>query len=419
MSEEFERILIAQIISDASIIDEHLITPELFESEACKTMFEAICKARLDYRRIDKQATYFALSAKNAQVAQDFIALQPYSAANAGFYVQKLRDMRQKEAIQHALLAGRDMLKAHEKSGEEIAQELMQELNRSIGLMHDDNASIQQIALDYHAVLDERIRNRRNNKIITPMFGLPELDALCDLINRGEVVVIAGRPGAGKTALAIQFALHAARAQGIPSLFFSMEMTRHELMDRFVAQSKASTLSKLRGGYVANDEIEGVQDEISSLYAAPIYVYDMGETMAKLRARIRREVAAHKVRLVVIDYLGLLEIDMSKNTPRWQQIGEISRQLKLLAIDLGIVIVEVVQMNREADGVEPTLGVLRDSGSIEQDADRVILLHEKKKGENDYRDVSAIVAKNRHGACGRVELMFDGKHVRFEQGSGA
>ncbi|DBA34987.1 TPA_asm: DnaB-like replicative helicase [Caudoviricetes sp. vir526] len=77
-------------------------------------------------------------------------------------------------------------------------------------------------------------------------------------------------------------------------------------------------------------------------------------------------------------------------------------------------------MNKEiADGVEPTLGVLRDSGSIEQDADRVILLHEKKQGENDYRSVSAIVAKNRHGACGRVELMFDGKHVRFEQGSGA
>jgi len=194
-----------------------------------------------------------------------------------------------------------------------------------------------------------------------------------------------------------------------------MEMRRDEVLDRLVAQSGAANVSALRGGYVADRQLEAVNEEANRLYQAPLSIYDGAQSLASIRSRIRREVAVHGLSIACIDYLGLIDTGSGSKTPRWERIGEVSRNLKLLALELGIVIVEVVQMNREADGIEPTLGVLRDSGAIEQDADRIIMLHTKEQEEKGPRQVIAIVGKNRHGPTGRVSLMFDGQHVLFSE----
>lgn len=415
MNDETERILIAQIISDVSIIDQFLITDILFPTDKYKEIFIAILEVRREYSKIDANSIYYRLKDKSPSTALDFISIQPLPPSNAKFYVDQLREEKQARDTQLALMTGAEMLKKKQESATVVASKVMSMLTDAITNEQEEDASIQELAIGYTERLEKKIQDRRNDKLITPQFGIMPLDDLCDQIEGGEMIIIAARPSAGKSALALQFMKHISMVQKIPSMYISLEMKKDEMMNRLVAGEGHVKFSSLRGGYVANHEIDSVQNDIANLYTMPCYLYDHDYDFEKIVARIRRENLVHGVKVAFIDYLGLVTVDMDSGVPRWQQIGEMSRRIKLLAQELNITPVVVNQLRRDAEGQEPTLADLRDSGSIEQDMDRGIFLWTKSVPEDKTqpRIVGVSVAKNRNGPIGKLELAFDGQHMRF------
>jgi replicative DNA helicase len=268
--------------------------------------------------------------------------------------------------------------------------------------------------------LKNRVKQNRRGLSDSISLGIFELDALLGPIRGGELVVVAGRPACGKTALVLQTAIHVAVDLKKPTAFFSLEMRREEVLDRLLAFEGVAQVGQIRGGYLLDEQLSDAMSRTETLSQAPLSIYDGSTNIELLRSRIRREKAVGGLSLVVVDYLGLLDMGSGGKTPRWERVGEITRVLKLLAIELNVTILLAVQLNREGDGIIPTLGMLRDSGSIEQDADRVLLLHPcENKDSNVDRQITAILAKNRHGRTGKVELRFCGHHIRFYGGETA
>lgn len=417
MSTDYERVLLGQVINRPSVIDDQAVTVDMFSTADHRVIFGAIEKARNEYRIADTiSISDVLMKSGRGDLVATVAGIEFTSAANAEYYATQLREKMRRQSLAASLAAGLESLKDHTKTTAELSDTIMGAITSSIQQIPEPEApTMHNIIMPYLDTVTKRIDERRHGTRSFIQFGVPPLDGLITEIRPGEVIVIAGRPGAGKTALALQMVRHSATISQKPAAFFSMEMRRDEVMDRIIAQTRAVTVSGIRGGYLSDIEADKAKSAAAEIYDAPLSVYDGAQSLPLIRSRIRREKAVNKLEVACIDYLGLIDLGIGGKVPRWERIGEVSRTLKLLALELSIVIVEVVQMNREADGVEPTLGVLRDSGAIEQDADRVVMLHatgEKAEGDKP-RQVSAYVAKNRHGPCGKVLLSFDGRHVLF------
>jgi replicative DNA helicase len=339
--------------------------------------------------------------------------IEHFTAANANFYAEKLREAARLRALDPVLRDGLAGI-ASGRPAREIVDEIERGLSEAIRLVPEaEDATAAALLPDYLYELEHRSQERaagRGDEIDT---GLPALDMILGPIRPGEVLVVAARPGVGKTAFALGMATHVAVDMGRPSAVFSLEMVRREVFDRLTAGRSRFTLGRLRSDNIGTGDYSDLIKAEEPFRAAPLAVYDGAHGLGLLRSRIRRESAVHGLRFAVVDYFGLLDLEAGGSTPRWERVGEASRNLKTLALELGLTILLCVQLNREADGREPSLGQLRDSGTIEQDADRVILLHRRDEDEREDRSVSAIVAKNRHGPTGRAELSFNGPHARF------
>lgn len=417
MSTDYERVLLGQVINRPSVIDDQAVTADMFAIADHRAIFGAIEKARNEYKIADTiSISDVLMKSGRGDLVATVAGIEFTSAANAEYYANQLREKMRRQSLAVSLAAGIESLKDHTKTTAELSDTIMGAITSSIQQIPEPEApTMHNVILPYLSTVSKRIEERRHGSKHFVQFGVSAIDGLIQEIRPGEVIVIAGRPGAGKTALALQMVRYSAVVSRKPAAFFSMEMRRDEVLDRIIAQTRAASVSSLRGGFLRDDELAASEAEANGMYDTPLSIYDGAQSLPLIRSRIRREKAVNKLEVACVDYLGLIDLGTSGKVPRWERIGEVSRTLKLLALELNIVIVEVVQMNREADGVEPTLGVLRDSGAIEQDADRVVMLHATgKKAEGDApRQVSAIVAKNRHGPCGKVLLSFDGRHVLF------
>ncbi|GEM_PF-2516889 len=335
--------------------------------------------------------------------------IEPRSAANAQFYAEHLRERLRAHGLILSLSHAKELLDRGEPTASVIetlfmgATAAMQAAPEAV----DNSAS--RLIQDYGQALTAKIEARKLRSLIEIGFGVRALDALSGAIHPGEIVIIAARPGTGKTSLALQTAMHCAGTLGLPSAFFSLEMLKNEVLDRLLAQKGVATLRDLRDGRI---DIESIYSAMVELGQSPLSIYDGRHDLGLLRARLRREKALHNLQVAFLDYIGLIDAGSMGKAPRWERIADISRSLKLLALELKIAIFVVAQLNRDADGTEPTLGSLRDSGSLEQDADRVLLLYRPNSSNDDPRTI-AHLAKNRHGRTGRLDLSFSGKVVRF------
>jgi replicative DNA helicase len=411
---EHEAGLLGCILYKPVIIDELGLSLELFNEPSARAVFAAITRARDKGLIVEEIALAEELrAAGQGQYAAFLASLEPWTAANAGHYADRLREAARLRALEPVLRDGLAGIAAN-KDSQEIADALESGLAAAIRLAPEaEDASAAALLPAYLRELERCAQERVAGHSEEIETGLPVLDSVLGPIRPGELVVVAARPGAGKTALALGFASHVAVDLGGPSAYFSLEMSRHEIFDRLLSARSRFTLGRLRGGRIGPNDYADILAAGEVLRAAPLAVYDGSMNLGLLRSRIRRESAARGLRLAALDYLGLLDLGVGGNVQRWERVGEATRILKLLALELRITVILCVQLNREADGREPSLGQLRDSGSIEQDADRVILLHRRNEEEQDLRPVSAIIAKNRHGPTGRADLMFDGPHALF------
>ncbi len=250
--------------------------------------------------------------------------------------------------------------------------------------------------------------------------GFKDLDKITNGFQKSEFIVIGARPSIGKTALALSMAANISIRHKIPVGFFSLEMSEQAIMQRLISSEARIASNMIRAGMLSELQISKIHDAVGEIYEAPLYLTSASDLkILDLRALARKMIRQHGVKIIFIDYLTLIQAE-NRTIPRHEQIAEISRSLKALARELDIPIVVLSQVKRETEGKKPTLADLRESGSIEQDADLVIFLHRERSGDDSKPDnagaieTELLVAKQRNGPIGDIKVVFIPKYTRFE-----
>ena len=260
--------------------------------------------------------------------------------------------------------------------------------------------------------------------------GFRLLDTVLTGLGRGDLIILAARPGMGKTSFALNIATRVAMQQKVPVAIFSLEMTCEQLTDRILSSTANIDSQAFRTGRLNNSDWNDFAQATSLLYNAPIYMDDSsGISVPEIKAKIRtinQDPKKEKIGLVIIDYLQLMQ-SAKRTESRVQEISDITRNLKIMAKELNVPVIALSQLSRAAEKTtgrsdhRPQLSDLRDSGSIEQDADIVLFLYRAayynaQNGEENQaneNEAECIVAKNRHGETSVVRLGWDGAHTRF------
>jgi replicative DNA helicase len=265
----------------------------------------------------------------------------------------------------------------------------------------------------------EMIENRGQRGLET---GFYDLDDMLNGLQNGEMIIVAARPSMGKTAFAMNLIEGIAAERNIPCAVFSLEMSKQQLAQRMLCSRGKIDSHKLRRGMLQAHEYAHLANVVGQLAKAPIWVDDSpGLTPLELRAKSRRLKLQHDVKCIMVDYMQLM--DNPGVESRQQQISEISRAIKAVAREINVPVIALSQLNRGTegrDGHRPRMSDLRESGSIEQDADVVMLLHREdyyRMSEPDFQPdniAEVIIAKQRNGPTGTTKLFFDNKSTRFE-----
>lgn len=253
--------------------------------------------------------------------------------------------------------------------------------------------------------------------------GFRDLDKKTAGLQKGDLIIVGARPAMGKTTFAQNLAYNIADINKKGVLFFSMEMAASEIIDRMISDVSGVDNWKMRTGNLSDEEFSRIGEALGEMDQIPIYIDDASSmTVMELRNKARRAMHDHKIGVVIVDYLQLIAGSDRYRGNRVQEVTEISRGLKVLARELEVPVVALAQLSRSVTGREdprPVLSDLRESGSIEQDADLVVFLHRPdyyKQHDDDYEEThitELLIAKHRHGAVGKVELYFHPELLRF------
>ncbi len=267
--------------------------------------------------------------------------------------------------------------------------------------------------------LIEELANTRGARLLGTPSGFDSLDDLTSGFQPGQLVIVAARPGMGKTSLSLQIAKNVAKTSEKHVAFASYEMGRLELMQRILSTATGLSIGEIRMGGMSTGQERAIVEEVEQMSALPLLIEEMPPpTISGLRSLLRRQARRTPLSMVVVDYIQLMSGSSSREN-RTQELTEITRSLKLLARELEIPIVALSQLNRNVEQREnkrPRLGDLRESGSIEQDADIVMFLYRESiyNAIADPHAAELIVAKQRSGATGSINMKFTGRCTRFE-----
>ena len=250
--------------------------------------------------------------------------------------------------------------------------------------------------------------------------GFTEMDKMTAGLQRGELIIIAGRPSMGKSTLAVNIAEHAAIGSGIPAGIFSMEMSAEQLSFRMLSSIGRVSQTRLRNGKLSEEDWPRVHSAVSMMSNAPIFIDDGGAlTPTEVRSRARRLKREHGLGLIVVDYLQLMSVAGTVEN-RATELSEISRSLKALAKELDLPVIALSQLNRSVEqrnDKKPVMSDLRESGAIEQDADLVMFIYREEVYDRDTPRkgiADIIIGKQRNGPVGEFRLTFLGEFTKFE-----
>ncbi|MCL2128482.1 MAG: replicative DNA helicase, partial [Treponema sp.] len=434
--DELERAALGSMLFDADAVDaavrNHLREGD-FYSRAHQRIFEAVRGLDGKSLRPDIQTVVQELKqggkldeAGGASYIASLTSVIP-SSANVEYYIQSVLD----HSLRRALLrvASEIGVSAYDES--RTSTEILDKVEQGIFDLRDRRQafSYNNIGEVLARTIDKIDEAYRTKKALTGIpTGFEKLNKMTSGFQPSDFVVIGARPSIGKTALALNMAAHIAFTHHIATAFFSLEMSEIALAQRLISSEAKVDGNSLRSGYLSSDDFRNILDVSGRMNEAPFYIVDMPNmNLLDLRSQARKLRAREKVEVIFVDYLGLIGHE-NNALPRHEQISEISRSLKSLARELKIPIIVLCQLNREMErtgqGQPPTLANLRDSGSIEQDADLVLFLHRKPlKSKDDATNPPAvhpdgfptdlIVAKQRNGPVGMVELMLQSKYACF------
>lgn len=345
------------------------------------------------------------------------------TAANVEHYAdivaEKALRRRLIKASQDITGIGYDEAKPIKEIIEDAESELFQVSQKHV---KQDIESIESILATSFERLDEM--HREGGKIRGIPSGFKDLDNIIAGWQKSDLVILAARPSMGKSVLALNFAHKVATKSEMPVLIFSLEMSKDQLVDRMLAMESGVDAWNIRTGQLSNDDWEKISTAMGTLAEAPIYIDDTaGITVSDLRTKARREQHQRQLGLIIVDYLQLMSggSRFGSESNRVQEISEISRGLKSIARELNVPIIVLSQLNRSVESRNPQipqLSDLRESGSIEQDADMVMFIYrdEYYNPENTEKPNVAdiLIRKHRNGPIGSVELFFDANKQIFK-----
>jgi replicative DNA helicase len=426
---EAERGVLGSLLRDNELIPEivQIVRAEHFYVFAHQKIFEAIAMLAIERGQPADPVT-LANYLKEKQLIEDsggygyIVELWEAapSAGNAKYYADIIR---QKSLVRHLIHACND-LAADAYDQVQPAQELLDSAERRVLEIAEmgvtgDTHTLQQAIEEAYTRLDARKKRGQHEYSGVPT-GFIDLDSLTAGFQESELVIVAARPSVGKTAFALNVLRHIAVEEGLPALFVSLEQSRIEIAERLLCSQARINSHRLRKGHLGADEIDLLHAGADTLRQAKLFIDDTpGQNMLRIAANARRLKRRHDIKVVVIDYLQLIDPDVRSRESRQEQVAAISRRLKFLARELKIPVVALAQVNRSSEDRQdhrPRLSDLRESGAIEQDADTVFLLHRPEYHEPGQHEgvVEVIVGKQRNGPTGEVTLMFVKEFMRFE-----
>lgn len=421
---EAERGVIGSALQDRHAADEALaiVQPADFYRDSHRLIWEAVAALRGDGQPADAITVAESLTragvylkAGGDETIEACVLSVPH-AANAGYYAQIVRQ----KAIARALVEAGEATRREVYANRYTADELLERAEARVFAVANaavvgDTTTAAALA---PAVLD-RIAARQAGQFSGLTTGFAGLDEMIDGFHPGQLIVLAARPGCGKSALAGDFARWIAIDCGRPVLFVSLEMAGCELAERFIAALADVDAHAMRTGQLAPVDLESCRAASADLGLSRLLIDDTPiRTASQIAANALRAKARDGIDLVVVDYLQLVEGEDRRGASRQEQVTRISRRLKVLAKQLGCPVLALSQLNRkpeEREGGRPRLSDLRESGAIEQDADVVLLLHRPELIDPNDRpgEADLIVAKNRNGATGAIKLRFRKSRVKF------
>ena len=339
-------------------------------------------------------------------------------AANAEFYAQIVRE----KAILRRLVDAGTKIAQFGYAGEGQIDDVVDRAQAEVYQVADRRAAEDYAPLSdiMDNVLDEieAIENRESGLYGVPT-GFADLDDLTNGLHSGQMIIVAARPAMGKSTLALDLCRAASISNNLTSVFFSLEMTRSEITMRLLSAEAKVPLNHIRNGKMDSADWDKLARHMGKVSGAPMFIDDSPNmTMMEIRAKARRLKQRHDLKLIVIDYMQLMSSG-KKVESRQLEVSEFSRQIKLLAKELELPIIALSQLNRgpeQRGDKRPMMSDLRESGSLEQDADMVILLHRDDVYEKESTrpgEADLIVAKHRNGATRDITVAFQGHYSRF------
>ncbi len=430
-STEAEQSVIGAILIDPEsiLLVADTLKPYHFYVPQHKTIYEALTNMFELNRTIDFVTLLEWLKKKNvyddvggkAYLTQ--LAQAVPSSANIATYSGIVRD---KYTVRALITASRDIISDAEDNSAEPSLLLDHAERRIFDIRQDkDISGLRHIADVMENETFVRLTNLNDEEKKKDYIGIPcgisAVDKYTTGLNKSDLIIIGARPGMGKTSFCLNIARNIAVNSGKTVCFFSLEMTRDQLAQRMLSNEACIKSEKLRTGELTQEDFVNLGIASERLGKAPIYFDETsGITVPEIKAKVRRMNGACDV--VIIDYLGLLRSSERKEN-RVQEVSDITRNLKIMAKELNIPVICCAQLNRgtESKGSShiPALSDLRESGSIEQDADIVLFLHREayysadSEQPTDQTKAMCIIAKNRHGETANVELHWDGQFTRF------
>ena len=343
------------------------------------------------------------------------LAEMEYTTSRAETYAKEIRE----KARQRRLASMSKELLSEIDAGNKTTEELLSEMEKAITEVTATSGKTTESLKDAQGQsLKEMLARRANKgKLLGVTTGFIDLDAATSGLCKSNLIILAARPSMGKTALALNTAGQAAK--DVPVLFFSLEMSKVELIQRLWSMESQVAATKIRNGWLTDDELEYVVNAAGRLEERQLYIDDTaGITLSEMRMRARRLKHEHGLGLIVVDYMQLIQGSKEYRGNRVQEVSEISRGLKSLSKELEVPVLALSQLSRQVEmraEKKPQLSDLRDSGSIEQDADIVMFLYREQYYDRDIEDNTAevIIAKNRNGSTGTVGLVFERTYLQF------
>lgn len=341
------------------------------------------------------------------------------TAAHAGAYAELVSQKAIRRRLIKASAEISEISYDEEQSTEELLQKAEAELfSVSDQSLKQDLVAIETILTDSFDRMEELHRNKGALRGVRT--GYRDLDNMTAGLQRSDLIILAARPAMGKTTLVTNLAYNVATIAKQPVLFFSLEMSKEQLVDRMLADASGVDAWNIRTGNLSDDDFSKLSDAMGEMAEAPIFIDDTpGVTTLEMRTKARRIAHEQPLGLIIIDYLQLMQGSGRSDGNRVQEVSEISRGLKLVARELNVPVIALSQLSRSVETRSPQipqLSDLRESGSIEQDADIVMFIYREAyyNPETERENITdLIIAKHRNGPTGKVELFFHPERLRF------